>query len=296
MPKNWASVDCLVTCERDGQVFRMAGHAPFDIIIGYGMAGVGNSATVSLNLGPTAASTLAEAVAMLGWDLAALKERRLTPVLNALYGNALKYGIHSAEASNEPPREMAVRFEGPFSAVSEGSARCLFLDGISKRSGVYLWTIPVGGVELPWYVGQTQRGFGQRMGEHIAGFLSGQYAVHDAEALASGRNKRAEGAVAGLWPEVIPQVLASYAALAQNVAAVVRMLRIHVAPLSEDVYVLNRVEGAIGRFLKNHADARIREFFFPGMRVPAAIPFDRAIRIDISSEGAIEGLPTEISE
>jgi hypothetical protein len=226
----------------------------------------------------------------------ALREPSLAPVLNVLYGNAPNYGIHSAETPQGSPLEVAVRFEGPFSLGDEAGIRCLFRDATSIKSGIYLWTVPVGEVELPWYVGQTRRGFGQRMGEHVTGFLSGQYAVQDAAALATGRNARPSGTVIGLWPEIIPSVLANYAALAENVQAVVRMLRIHVAPLPEDAYVLNRVEGAIGRFFKNGGDARIREFFFPGMRVPAAIPFDRPLRIKVSSEGPIAGLPQEIIE
>lgn len=296
MPKNSASVDCAVKCEADGEVFRIAGHAPLDIIIGYGMAGVGNSPATTLHLGPTASSILADAVGLLGWDLVALRAPGLSPVLNVLYGNAPNYGIHNAEVPKGPPLDVAVRFEGPFSLGDEAGVRCLFHDDIASRSGVYLWTVPVGEVELPWYVGQTRRGFGQRMGEHVTGFLSGQYAVQDAAALATGRNARASGTAVGLWPGVVPSVLANYVALADNVQAVVRMLRIHVAPLSDDAHVLNRVEGAIGRFFKNHSEARIREFFFPGMRVPAAIPFDRALRIALSSQGAIEGLPSEICE
>ena len=51
-----------------------------------------------------------------------------------------------------------------------------------------------------------------------------------------------------------------------------------------------------GRYFKNHTDPQLRDFFTPGLRVPAAIPNDSPIRLFLSSDVPIAGLPIEIIE
>jgi hypothetical protein len=84
-PRNSEGTDCAVSCIIEGESFRLRGHAPFDIIFGYGSAGVGRDPRISELLGPTASDTLAIAVGRLGWDLRLLQDERLRPVQNALY-------------------------------------------------------------------------------------------------------------------------------------------------------------------------------------------------------------------
>ena len=90
-PQNKQETDCKVSCVVDGDFCRLQGHAPFDIVFGYGGAGVEEDPTGSIS--PTARDTLANAVGMLGWDLLRLQENRYQPVVHALYGLPLGYGI-----------------------------------------------------------------------------------------------------------------------------------------------------------------------------------------------------------
>ena len=179
-PKNGQETDCQVSCVSDDDCFRLQGHAPFDIVFGYGSAGVEQDPG---SIGPTARETLANAVRMLGWDPLRLLENRFQPVVNALYGLSLDYSIQGTKPPAEPAIDVDVHFHGPFAAVDDGERPCLFTDEIAVRVGVYLWTIDVGGKERPWYVGQTRRGFGERMGEHLTEFLCGGYPIYDAAAL-----------------------------------------------------------------------------------------------------------------
>jgi len=293
-PKNSQGVDCQVSCVRDGDVFRLRGYAPFDIVFGYGYSTVENDPVVTAFLGPDAQGTLANAVEMLGWDLRRLHEHRLTPVRNVLFGMRLDYGMEESEPSGEPAVDVHVHFHGPFSAVSEGKHPCLFADELARRNGVYLWTINVGAEEWPWYVGQTRRGFGARSGEHLAGFLSGQYTTYDVSALARGENRRAPGSSGGEWPRIIPAFLRDYESLVPNIIGLIRLVSFHVAPLVGDRHLYDRVEGAIGRYYKTHPDPPLREFFSPGIRVPGAIPGDKPIRIVLSSDAPIAGLPSHL--
>jgi hypothetical protein len=235
-------------------------------------------------------------VGMLGWDLSRLQGERFKPVLNALYGNPLNFGVTSGEPSAEPPMEIEVKFSGPLSVLEAEDAGCLFTQEIGKRSGIYLWTVPVNGRHLPWYIGQTRRGFAQRMGEHVTGFLSGQYTTWDAAALARGENRRIEGSVVGWWPETLPAFLSNYEQLVPHIVVFLRSLRVYVAPLTGDAHLHNRVEGALGRYLKSHPESELRDFFFPGMRVPAAVPFDKPLRLQVTSVAPVAGLPADIRE
>jgi hypothetical protein len=159
-----------------------------------------------------------------------------------------------------------------------------------------LWTITVDGTERPLYVGQTQRGFGQRMSEHVACMLSGQYAPKDPDALSRGENRLANGAVVPDWPRTLPLLLRNGQTLMRDIVATIRLLRFHVESLTGDQHLHDRVEGALGRHFKAHPVPELRGFFEPGLRVPAAIPGDQPMRLELSCEAPIAGLPLEILE
>lgn len=282
--------ECRISCSIEGDVAHLRGAAPFDVVLGYGLAIFEPSASRT----PAAGSALREisdAVATLGWDLAALQEPGLKRVLNALYGLPLDYGLPPQSFVGEPLFDVPVHFRGPFSAFE--SDRCLFTDEVGAGTGVYLWTIQVRGREWPWYVGQTRRRFDQRTAEHIAGFLSGQYEVCDPDALSQGRYRLAPGAPASLWPRSIPALLQRFDILGPAAGKVVRLLRFHFAPLNEPS-LYNRIEGAIGRHYKSHEDVELREFFGTKIKLPAAIPSEAPIRLLLSSEGDIAGLPQQL--
>ncbi len=87
---------------------------------------------------------------------------------------------------------------------------------------------------------------------------------------------------------------ANYETLMPNVIRQIRLVRFYFAPLDGDAHLYDRVEGAIGRYYKVHRDSVLRDFFGPGIKLPAAIPGDKPIRLVLSSESLIAGLPPEI--
>jgi hypothetical protein len=295
-PKNYEWLDCKPSCVPDGDLFRLQGHASFDLVIGYGEAGVQEFGDGRAFLGPAVRATITTSVGMLGWDLHRLQEARFQSVRNALYGLPLSYGLSIMESAHGPELEVPVHFHGPFSALNEDICRSLFTDGIAAKSGVYFWTIDVEGKECLWYVGQTRRSFGERMGEHIAGILSGQYPTYDPTELRKSKHVLAKGSVKGMWPQTLPSILRNYETLMPNIIALIRLMRFHLAPLVGDAQLHDRVEGAIGRYYKTHTRPELRDFFYPGLKLPAAIPYDSTIRLLLSSEAPIAGLPLEILE
>jgi len=292
-PKNAKGLDCKVSCARDGDVFRMRGHATFDLVFGYGH-GAAADGSGSAHLTPAARETLADSVRMLGWDPRLLwQDARLRPALNAIYGASPDVGPPPPTPPG-PATDVNVHFHGPFSALDDGECRCLFTDEIAKRSGIYLWTVNVEGQERPWYVGQTMRSFGQRTAEHLRATLSGEYMPYDAAALSRGELRRADAAVFGMWPQTIPSFLRNYERLVPDLIGQIRLTRFHLAPLDGDAHLHDRVEGAIGRYYKVHPDPVLRNLFGPGQKLPTRIPGDRPLRLALSSESSIAGLPPEI--
>ena len=294
-PNGEGWLECTVTCVRDGDGFRLRGQAPFDAVFGYGEVGLQESGPGRALLGPTVKATLADSVGKLKWDLGRLQERRYQPVRNAMYGLRVNYGCAEVPVSVGPEVRVDLSFQGPFAAVDDGGCRCLFTESIADRSGIYVWTIEVDGAARPWYVGQTRRPFKQRMGEHLTKMLAGEYPPHDPEALRRGDSGRlCKGAGALSWPLTIPVLLRNWEALAPEIMAVIRLLRIHLAPLEGDAHLYDRVEGAIGRYYKSHPLPELSNFITPGLRLPAAIPGDRPMRLAATSEAPIAGLPVEI--
>jgi hypothetical protein len=295
-PKKFDWVDCRAVCDTDGERFRLHGHATFDVVFGYAEAGIREAGAGYLFLLPSVRAILAASLEPLGWDLLRLEQDRFRPVRSVMYGMSPDWDKGPVPPHAGPELQLDVKFHGPFSAADDTVCRCLFTDPIAAKTGVYLWTVNVDGAEWPWYVGQTQRGFGQRMAEHLTALLSGQYNPNDAAALSRGRNERAEGAVAGDWPQRLPAFIRNWEQLAPSILAQIRLVRFHVAPLTGDDHLHNRVEGAIGRHFKTHAVARLREFFSPGLKIPTAIPGDQRLRLRLSIEAPIAGLPLEILE
>jgi hypothetical protein len=236
---------------------------------------------------------------MLHWDLRLLQTRRYRPVRNALYGfpvGRLDVDEPEPPPSAEPVQEIAIHFEGPFSSLDNTGARCLFREPIASRSGVYLWTVAAGDVEHVWYVGQTRVSFGARTAQHLMSMLSGQYPPVDATALAVGEHRRAAPVIKGVWPDTLPTFLQNSETLLPNILAVIRMVKFHFAVLDGDAHRHNRVEGAIARYYKTHREGRLKSFLTPGLKVPAAIPFDRPLCLKVTSECPIAGFPVDITE
>ena len=292
--KSGDALTASVNCDRLNGLFRIHGYAPFAMVFGYGSVGLGDHAHA---LGPVACATLADSVSMLGWDLRRFRdEPRLRPVLNALYGNHLDHKTDTQQPPTplEPPSDVPVHFSGPFVAGNVFGLRCLFTDPIARKTGVYLWTVNVDGLERVWYVGQTRVRFGIRTGQHLAAMLAGEYTTYDAADLARGKYRRVGEPRTGSWPDSLPAFLQEYETLAPHVAGTIRLMRFHFAPLTGDAHLHDRIEGAIARVYKGHKDEALRNFLTPGLRVPAAIPFDKPLRLMLSSEVPIAGLPPEL--
>lgn len=302
-PKGYEQFDCQVRCSREGNIFHLQGHATFDLIFALAQGGAVSNSVENSFLDEHIKEKLVENMRALGWDTKVLIDSRYDAFRTKLYGMQPKNARTFEERSDTRPElQLDIHFKGPFSAFDNiPGCRCLFKEDVSNNNGVYIWTVNANGHEIPYYIGQTRRGFNQRIAEHIRSMLSGEYLPLDAVAISQGKYKRAEGAPEGFWPHNLPGFLINWEKLIPNIIHEIKLFRFYLAPINVpdgwDIKLpdlLNRVEGAIGWYLKRHTDKQVREFFAPGIKLPILIPGDRRLRIRISSEVPIEGLPLEI--
>lgn len=298
------TLECQVSCTVTGDSYRLAGYAPADLILGYGLAAIDDRKETSARLGDATSRYLETAVGQLGWDLRSLIGEPQRAVRNSLFGLRPTYGIDeralraSVEAAAHRAVEVRVNFQGPYSARDDAGCVCLFGQPAARQRGIYLWTIEVEGEARTLYIGQTDRSFGRRIGEHLRAYLSGEYAIPDVPSLVLGQHKRRWNPTIGArrWPDSLPEFLKDYDGHAASISALLKVLRFHVAPLSGGKAELSRVEGALGRYFRGHPEARLLEFLEPGIQLPARVPYDPPLRMVFSSETPIAGLPREILE
>lgn len=290
-PRNGA-IDCAVECTGSGESYVVHGHAPFDLVMGYGLVPEEGGAAV-VHLSDETRAALAMAVDALGWSAVRMREKRLRPARNALYGFPLAQGTEDVSRSTEPPLDVPVEFRGPFSAVDGANAALLFADPVAQAMGVYFWTIAVEGVDHVCYVGQTRRGFGARIDEHLSAILSGKYDVFDAEAMSRGEPRvlwHAEADLAARWS----RLLSHYHEISPHIARMISILRFYVAPIEDDPHLISRVEGALGAYYRSGAPVAARRLFDGRTRVPSPIPGDRPLRLVLTSTSPLAGLPNEL--
>lgn len=296
IPPNATDLGYSVTCSREAdEACCLAGHATFDVVFGYGRVCADKTSETCRRMDEALRSKLANTVGSLGWDVWRLQKKSLKPVLNVLYGLPSDYGIHDLPVVG-PPLEIALDFDGPFSLFEEGGSPNLFTSPIAERVGVYIWTIKAGERRLPWYVGQTRRGFAVRTGEHVSRFLSGGHNIYDATQLSEGRRELlwCPHTRHHQWPQTLPAFLAGLDQYQPAVLAMLRLVEVHCAPLNCEASVLDRVEGALGRHFRN-LEEEGKSLFSRDIHFPPRMPTDGHLRLRLKTAG-IEGLPDVLEE
>ncbi len=94
------------------------------------------------------------------------------------------------------------------------------------------------------------------------------------------------------WPQAFVR---DFERIAPHAIGMVRQVRFHVAPLAADEPLLRRVEGGLGRHFKAHEDRDVRLCFDAGVHLPSRIPYDAPLRLVLTSESPIAGLPSELT-
>ena len=132
----------------------------------------------------------------------------------------------------------------------------------SANQGIYLWTVPMDGDYLPYYVGETGISFRYRLQEHIKGYLSGVYRVYDPGEFIKGQKELVWG---GMWlpgtEDNMPQFLDRYLNMVQNIYDLIGLFRIFLAPIQVETRTRKRIEGAIARCIFKYQEKNMKTPF-----------------------------------
>lgn len=191
------------------------------------------------------------------------------------------------------------QFFGPFSWRESSRSRIGLtapdLGSLADRGGVYLWTVPVNGMERVLYVGITAKSFKKRLSGHLSEQTTGNYGVYDPDELRRGRRV---SIYPGLWN--VPSARKSAVAadfkrrrdlLIQASKAYITETNVWVAP-SDDPELAARVETAIHDVLTHHADGDIRAFLPPMTTLTRS--GRRESKLELLPSGVFDGLGSSL--
>lgn len=117
--------------------------------------------------------------------------------------------------------------------------------------GIYLWTIPVSGSHLIYYVGQTGTAFARRQYEHLSAYGTGSYSILEPEALARGEKRELYRGFTYRQPywrngrEFVERA----GELLPVVAELMEVIRFWFCPIETSRRTRERIEGAIIQLL-----------------------------------------------
>ena len=150
------------------------------------------------------------------------------------------------------PEEIIIAFAGPFSWPGTTDAPSVFEVAEGRRSGIYVWTVPLPEGHLIYYVGETGRSFAERQAEHYKEHAAAMYHVWSPTEFARGEKVE-------LWPgrydrdvthrKSIKECIANYSRLSEPILKMAYILRFFLAPLSCDTRIRRRIEAAIAQSL-----------------------------------------------
>ena len=172
-------------------------------------------------------------------------------------------------------------FSWPYSWCGRTAVPCVFEAEISRKMGIYLWTVHMDGSELIYYVGETGRDFGTRMLEHFREHCSGGYHIYTPPEFR-------RGVKIPLWT-TIGEFLERASELWPAIVELAGVYRFFCAPLESDRRTRERIEAAIARHLQAQ-EGLVGGFQDNGIRYRGRIATELPIPVEIRCCGRFHGL------
>ena len=186
-----------------------------------------------------------------------------------------------------------VEFIGPFSWLGEDSPS-VFEAQIGRACGLYIWSVEVESQDVIYYVGLTQRTFAERFLEHFKEHASGGYHLYDPIEFAAGRKVQLWPGRFGVERESVQEFIRRYQQLAPAVAALAKLYRFHLAPLSLDQRSLERIEAGLANYLYAFPGL-VGAFQDTGIQYRPRKPNEAPIEVAFNSQVPLLGLPPKLS-
>lgn len=189
---------------------------------------------------------------------------------------------------------IAVEFVGPFSWAGGNKTPSIHKAEVGKKAGVYLWTVPFENEELVYYVGQTGRGFAQRMLEHFREHMSGGYHLYEPHEFCRGRKVL-------LWPGrygadkelSLAVFLQKFQGLAPAIADLAALYRFYVAPLECEKRLRERIEAGLALHLYEQP-GMVGEFQDRGIVYRPRWDSEEPVQALIRCEAHLVGVPESL--
>lgn len=140
---------------------------------------------------------------------------------------------------------ITARWHGPYTWYG-AQAESIFQVSASQLLGVYVWTAPVNGQHLGFYVGETGRSFAIRHRVHAKEYHTGEYRIYDPESFARGQLLLVrDGRFFSKRRWHIPEKAPRSPDLDRLAYQFLDKMRIFVMPMEGSTRIRKRVEGAI---------------------------------------------------
>jgi hypothetical protein len=198
-----------------------------------------------------------------------------------------------------------INFAGPFSwAWPEAFSAFSWLDTPGtpsvfdapevRKTGIYLWTVPLPDGYLIYYVGETGRSFNRRLREHRDELVSARYHVYSAPEFARGEKVM-------LWPgcwditerKSDAECKANCSRLSDSIRGMMLVLRLFLAPMSCDKRTRQRIEAAIAQALYG-APGLVGAFQDQGVKYWPRLVNEEPTECTMSAPVRLLGLPDRL--
>jgi len=190
---------------------------------------------------------------------------------------------------------LSLQWHGPFSWTGKtctGMYDCAF----AKKQGIYVWTVPIEGRSLIYYVGQTGTAFARRQYEHLCAYCTGSYTILDASALLRGEKRALYEGFAyrqPFWQNGREFVLRADELL-PAIADLMEVIQFWFCPIDTDRRTRERIEGAIIQWLDDleEPDMHLQD---AGMHRVLRDPATEApIRVEFEDVSMFKALPKRL--
>ena len=163
------------------------------------------------------------------------------------------------------------------------------------EAGIYLWTIPLEGGHLVYYVGETGRSFCARLIEHYMAHAAGMYHLYSPKEFAHGEKVL-------VWPgrydvadrKSVKDCILNYPRLSGTIWETTLMMRFFLAPLSCESRTRRRLEGAIANALRD-TPGLVGDFQDRGIRYDMRKVQEEPVQCTITSEVPLLGMPERLT-
>lgn len=191
--------------------------------------------------------------------------------------------------------EIKLEFIGRFGLAGDHE-KILFHDPVSKKPGIYLWTVPYAyGDSIITYVGETSTTFRKRLKEHIIQTAGGNYRICDPDLAMQGIEHILWN---GLWRkgtrDKMPEFLERIVELAPAIKESLEIAEIWVAIFHGEKRIRQRIEGALAKHIKEQPQPS-SSLLPKDIRYYQRRKDEAPISVTITGASGVYGLPRNIT-